>query len=519
MAVTIQKLVNDNDWTGIAKHIDDLKSNAHSYKVACEDILFYSIQSGNKTLVDKLLYTLGVSFKECSRLNPNKMLLDAVYRINLPAVKLLLQHGCDVNFLNHNGQSPLMSTCSASLSRDTSRSLVSMLLNAGADVNLTDKDGRTSLMYACIGGYFDISQMLITANCRIMGEDSQGCNVLHHLIEAPGENVVLLNTILRTGGFSLMDRVARTGACPLHLAVVMGKTGYIKALLNAGCNANGPSEVSPTPLFCAVLKGETEVAELLITHGASVEPSPVHRGEILRCAIIADNYHLVSILIDAGADCNALNAMESTSLHVVVGHSNSRITQLLLDAGCDPNCRSQDGATAVEMAAIRGNLEILAMLLKAGGGFTYKDGCAYANPDLQLAPLFGYGDPLGAVELIRLACGSPICFLQIQRKIHNGKFNGKSLTVDLNDLKLLLGRILTLKELSRVTIRRTLLTPKPEFIQELPLPSSLVNYVGLMDRETSSSNTYSDDDSDQELVQEDIIIPRRATSNFQHFQL
>ena len=56
-------------------------------------------------------------------------------------VKILLEHGADVNFPTLHGETPLMRACKKNYNYEEIR----VLLDAGADVSLKDKEGKTSL--------------------------------------------------------------------------------------------------------------------------------------------------------------------------------------------------------------------------------------------------------------------------------------------------------------------------------------------------------------------------------------
>jgi ankyrin repeat protein len=62
---------------------------------------------------------------------------------DLEMVKLLIDHGADVNQKNFRGATPLMGAAVG-----TDPAVVKYLIEKGADVNARDPDGHTALMYA-----------------------------------------------------------------------------------------------------------------------------------------------------------------------------------------------------------------------------------------------------------------------------------------------------------------------------------------------------------------------------------
>ena len=84
----------------------------------------------------------------------------------LEQVKSLIAGGADVNAVNAQGRSALMSAV-----YKRNRRIVRELLVEGANVNTVDAMGRTALMIAVITGDHDIAQMLIDAGADVSVQD------------------------------------------------------------------------------------------------------------------------------------------------------------------------------------------------------------------------------------------------------------------------------------------------------------------------------------------------------------
>jgi ankyrin repeat protein len=90
-------------------------------------------------------------------------------------VKLLVEHGADVNRRGHNGEIPL-----ATASYLGAASTVALLLGAGARVNDADDDiGQTALMVAAKGGHLDIMERLVAHGGKVNAKDKRGGTALH----------------------------------------------------------------------------------------------------------------------------------------------------------------------------------------------------------------------------------------------------------------------------------------------------------------------------------------------------
>ncbi len=70
-------------------------------------------------------------------------------------------------------------------------------------------------------------------------------------------------------------KIGPEGQTPLMHAVLMGKAGAVKYLLENGADTTIGEKDGYTPLHAAGFQGRAKVAELLIAHG--LDPSDQHR--------------------------------------------------------------------------------------------------------------------------------------------------------------------------------------------------------------------------------------------------
>ena len=90
-------------------------------------------------------------------------------------VKLLVEHGADVNRRGHKGEIPIVTT-----SYLGAASTVALLLGAGARVNDADDDiGQTALMAAAKGGHLDGVERLVAHGGKVDAKDKRGSTALH----------------------------------------------------------------------------------------------------------------------------------------------------------------------------------------------------------------------------------------------------------------------------------------------------------------------------------------------------
>ena len=127
---------------------------------------------------------------------------------------------------------------------------------------------------------------------------------LHHALS--GEMASLLLAAGADPEASIIDRTT-----VLHAAAYEGKTGVVRALLEAGADVNAKTRPTRnTPLHATVYRGSRATPEITL------------------------------MLIEAGTDVKAVTPYGSTALHFAVKYGRDpAMIDLLLDAGADPLAR------------------------------------------------------------------------------------------------------------------------------------------------------------------------------------
>ncbi len=172
-------------------------------------------------------------------------------------VKVLIEHGADVNAKNINGYTPLLfafgylnrpeadkeeSAKHAAIERQ--EQTIAILIESGANVNVTDISGYTPLRYAITGGTM------------------YKCSDSKKMVELIVSHEVNVN---------VRDYMGYT---PLFYALMIDKPDkeVVKLLLEHGADVNAKDSMGYTPLFRAVMhnKADKEIVKLLLDDGADV---------------------------------------------------------------------------------------------------------------------------------------------------------------------------------------------------------------------------------------------------------
>jgi ankyrin repeat protein len=255
---------------------------------------------------------------------------------SLEAMRLLLDHGADVNAQNGFGSTALMWSVS-----DAAK--VRLLLDHGAEVNITARTGRTALIIAAFTN--------------------------------PSAEVVRL--LLAKG--AKVDVMDKRHVTPLNGATFGNDTATVRLLLEAGADMDTPDTfIGLTPLMNAAGNRNVEATKLLLAKGAKVnavsktEGLPkIQTGTVefggwtpLLMASAFGPPEAVKTLLDAGARIDAQDYRGFTALMLAAGTDryDPRIVNLLMAHGADLRPTNHEGETALDWANKFGDSEVIRAL-------------------------------------------------------------------------------------------------------------------------------------------------------------
>jgi ankyrin repeat protein len=329
----------------------------------------------------------------------------AARRDDLASVTELLRAGANVNAANRYGVTPLLLACETG-----SGPTVQALLQAGAKANDALPEGETALMVAARSDKAEIVKLLAGSGARVDARESWRGQTAIMWAAAEGHGAVI-KTLVELGA----DPKARTegGFTPLLFAVRGGKLEAVRALLEAGSDANevlqakkpapaaattgnnaagvtvnGASSLRPadsvdgtTALVLAIMNKRWEVAKYLLAHGADPNDgrsgwTALHELAYVRKPNIGkglpppeeteyiDTLDVARALLDHGADVNArqtrerrdgsrndLNRVGATPLMLAAKHADIPYMQFLAEHRADPHITTAGHATLLMVAS------------------------------------------------------------------------------------------------------------------------------------------------------------------------
>jgi 26S proteasome non-ATPase regulatory subunit 10 len=201
----------------------------------------------------------------------------AAVMADVKIVKLLLEHGADVNAKAHRTVEPARTPASitplmmaALTKRDDSLQILRALLGAGAKLNARNDRNDTALHMAVIGENLDAVRFLVAQHATDVDARGRFARTPLHTAVLTG-NVALVRALLSHGAdanakarYSFNDAAMRPSATPLHLAVEHESdtaAPIIEALLEAGADPSARDFAGYTPAERAAILNQLDNAK------------------------------------------------------------------------------------------------------------------------------------------------------------------------------------------------------------------------------------------------------------------
>ena len=238
---------------------------------------------------------------------------------NLATMKLLLEHGADVNAGNKRKSTPLFWSL-------YDEAKVRLLVGHGANVSARSIDGRTPIYQAA--------------------SMPNAVPVLRFLLDKGADpNAKTLN-----------------GMTPL-IAASRSNIEAARLLIDRKAEVNGRNAAGGTALMAAAGTGRPETVRLLLEKGADPNFRTKRNESALGDAATAGNEETVKLLLDRGAEVNVQDIRGYSPLLYAAGSDAmpAGIVKMLLAKGANRDAKG-DGETAAMLAAKRGDSEVARVL-------------------------------------------------------------------------------------------------------------------------------------------------------------
>jgi ankyrin repeat protein len=258
---------------------------------------------------------------------------EAAARGDLDAIRLLLDHGADVNAkFRYGGQTPMHLAIEPKGSPGLIKSTVELLLAHGANLEGKDDRGRTPLHLAVTDSTPEAVEVLLTVGADVNAKDGAQQTPLHELADKQRNGKHEIVSLLLTKHLDVNAKDA-VGYTPLHVLAKM-RLGWTQ------------DEEARRRL----LQNQMETARLLIQKGARVDARDDFNSTPLHWAAWSDSEAITELLLRSGADKNARDKFDRTPLHKAAEEGSLEVVEILVRVGVDLTARDTLKRTALGSA-------------------------------------------------------------------------------------------------------------------------------------------------------------------------
>lgn len=299
-------------------------------------------------------------------------------------ISFLIKHGGDVNGVDKNGYTPLISCAVHNRFISTQ-----ILIDAGANPDIQEKRGRTALYIATrnSNGY-DTAQTLLKNGANANLKTKEGDTPLLNAVHENDHKMVSLLLKYNTDP-NIYDTQNNTA---LHKAVMRADLAMVKILLEGKANPDKTDDLELTPLDYAKKLKMTRIIVLLepLTKvRKNIKPQNITPVKIEQK--VENN---ISVQHSAMVD----NKYMQTKLHQAVVSQNIDEVKKLLQKHVNVNTADKLGRTPLHYAAFRGYVDIAKLLLEKDANINAVDSSK------QWTPLF-FATFMHHEEMIKLLIG------------------------------------------------------------------------------------------------------------------
>ena len=258
-------------------------------------------------------------------------LVKVATRKNLDLVRLLLEHGAEVN-VRKDGETPAVFKAAET----GNTAIVSELLARRADTDWRNRNGQTALFAACMRGHVGVVKALLDAGADVDARDREDRTALLALAAEKSDKV---------------------------------KIEVVCMLLGKGADVEVKDSIGRTPLLWAATNGNLRLVEALLSGSGGLErkvniSASNNRGRTaLHLAAESNHEEMVKLLLANGADSRAVSDGGWTALHNAAQSGHAGATALLLASDADVNAVLSNGMTPLHWAAFNGHEDVVKLIL------------------------------------------------------------------------------------------------------------------------------------------------------------
>ena len=348
------------------------------------------------TLVVKDLIRQGIDVDSKDPKYGQTPLMYACRRGQTASVRLLLQHGANVNMYSHRGSCPIHEAVNA-----RNLDVLQILLEDDKiDVNAPHlmKYGMTALAIAARENYPEIAIALLQHDkVDINIEDLEGITALSHAIEVAGMKVAECILDRQERGV-ILDAKNWKGSTALSLAAEKGMDDLVVKLLSKGADPSVQDDQGGGTAILRAIDGDhLSTVRIMVEHGVDIDCLDDEDRGLLHGAATGGRDDIVQLLLDKGLDPNCIDKRGKTPLHDASRGGYLTTVRTLLDSGAKPWLKDYTSRTPWTVAWHNGHIPVLKVLEKRNPDDKYDESDEY--PKAKELPVWSLAS-LGMEELV-----------------------------------------------------------------------------------------------------------------------
>ncbi|MEO5592319.1 MAG: ankyrin repeat domain-containing protein [Chitinophagaceae bacterium] len=291
----------------------------------------------------------------------NLQLFQAIRSGEAAPLQAILQAGAHPNG-TLNGYSPLMAAA-----LNGTRDAMKILIEHGADVNYFNQDSISAIWLAVPD--YDKTDLLINSGANVQQLSREHNNVLVKLAAVPG-SAALMRRLIDKGCNVRGSGVAND---IMYNAALSGDTAIVGLLIRKGVSVNDTSILGDYPVNAATNYRCFQTLKMLVDNGADVNVSPKH-GILplfagitpLMWAALSNDKPSFYYLLEHGADAKATSPRGySTLMFLAMSEADDPdMTLALIKKGVSPAVKAFDETDALHYAMLKGNTKSVEILTK-----------------------------------------------------------------------------------------------------------------------------------------------------------
>ena len=291
---------------------------------------------------------------------------------NLSLTKIFIEAGVDINHLDEENNSPLV-TCMTAEKYDSMK----LLIDAGADVNNGRKKSAMGqpLYLAVKANQLDTVKLMLDLGADVnMVSAEDNWTPLYKATH--DKSLEMVKLLCERGADVEKTALPVCTWRPLNSAACDGVNDLVGLLLHYKADPNAVTEddFAMTPIYHAALGWHTEVVRTLLENGAKTS-LPNREGyyeyTALTAAAQGGNIEIIKLLQQKGVNVDQISGGEDgfTALYMACANNHPDCAKLLLEEGkaAPDTFTVKQGWTALHAASMGGGTECVRLLLEHGG--------------------------------------------------------------------------------------------------------------------------------------------------------